>query len=319
MKDSSLTLWSAALKERKRIHTCMRESSISEVCSSCDARLMPSLPPSVSVLTAGCVSCCRQTHQNKNPFSTGEPHTGNLHEENLPEYSQRDSRPELQANGATHPALQMLKSCGSTSAYAVPKHTSYHCLIRKRFHPRHWAPGSPVMQQVPHMAISKGDARFLFTKNLKDWCSVRWGRVRTRRCRKVECREVPPGGKMATSLLLPVRAQVRAGARSEDCCFASGAGESTLHFFAGLPLQKQRIIVSHGPSLFSGIASSLQGPPFHILGQLEDVKVKGKFPQKPNTHQLPPTTSHMRRRMHPPECTLHVLPCMSLDQQATLR
>lgn len=39
---------------------------------------------------------------------------------------------------------------------------------------------------------------------------------------------------MATSLLLFVRAQVRPGTRSDECCAASSAGESTLHFFAGL-------------------------------------------------------------------------------------
>ncbi len=38
---------------------------------------------------------------------------------------------------------------------------------------------------------------------------------------------------MAISLLLLVRAHVRD--RSEECCIASGAGESTLHFLAGLP------------------------------------------------------------------------------------
>lgn len=44
---------------------------------------------------------------------------------------------------------------------------------------------------------------------------------------------MPPGGKMAISLQLLVRAHVRD--RSEECCIASGAGESTLHFLAGLP------------------------------------------------------------------------------------
>ena len=62
-----IALCGSCLKKCKWSHTCMRESSMSEVGSSCEARLIPSLPPSVSVLTAGCVSCCRQTHRHRTP------------------------------------------------------------------------------------------------------------------------------------------------------------------------------------------------------------------------------------------------------------
>lgn len=91
-----------------------------------------------------------------------------------------------------------------------------------------------------HSRGNRGDKLDIARSNVSSFCSLQglqWvgrGLVRTRRCRKVECREVPPGGKMATSLLLLVRAHVRPGTRSDECCAASSAGESTLHFFAGL-------------------------------------------------------------------------------------
>ncbi len=60
---------------------------------------------------------------------------------------------------------------------------------------------------------------------------------------------MPPGGKMATSLLLLVRAQVRPGTRSDECCAASYAGESTLHFFAGLAQAQCTEKLSAQPSI----------------------------------------------------------------------
>lgn len=226
-----------ATQQSQRL-TCMTESSMSEVGSL----LAPSLAPSVSVLTAGCVSCCTcQSPAHRPSVSKRVP----------------------------NPARTWYMGCqvhAMSQAAGDFNHRDTHVQWRSQ--------RSSRSQQTPATVVLRpsGDKRasdaWQVSRNQKSqpsWRQVAAG-MRTRRCRKEECREVPPVvGKMATSLLLHVRAHVRM--RSDDPCAPSGAGESTLHFLAGLQApQTTNTRHAEVPDSSGTKASLLMPEALHVAG-----------------------------------------------------